>query len=287
MMAAAGVSSLLEDRDVSAVLTMASELFRSITLDKLSLEALSSSEPDASLYALSEPCAFGDVHVFVSHSWSDDPLLKWEALQQWRSKFKAQHQGLEPRIFLDRACINYERLSDSITCLPVFLAGCNKLLVLRGPSFLQRLWCITECYVFMEMGGSLEHIELINLTRREGSGQQSDANDDAELELALRSFDARNAKCTLEEDSSRLLSVIESAFGGVGQFNEQLRAVLLQACASSQKRRQAGGTLASSKSRLQSFGAARLEKLLSSGEYSAQCRKHSTLSVSAAPPPEA
>ncbi|KAJ1632013.1 hypothetical protein T492DRAFT_38921 [Pavlovales sp. CCMP2436] len=92
MMAAAGVSSLLEDRDVSAVLTMASELFRSITLDKLSLEALSSSEPDASLYALSEPCAFGDVHVFVSHSWSDDPLLKWEALQQWRSEFKAQHQ---------------------------------------------------------------------------------------------------------------------------------------------------------------------------------------------------
>mmetsp|Transcript_10040 Transcript_10040/g.23388 ORF Transcript_10040/g.23388 Transcript_10040/m.23388 type:complete len:259 (+) Transcript_10040:1155-1931(+) len=240
MMAAAGVSSLLEDRDVSAVLTMASELFRSITLDKLSLEALSSSEPDASLYALSEPCAFGDVHVFVSHSWSDDPLLKWEALQQWRSKFKAQHQGLEPRIFLDRACINYERLSDSITCLPVFLAGCNKLLVLRGPSFLQRLWCITECYVFLEMGGTAEQIELINLTRQEGGEQQGDAADDAALELALRSFDARNATCTLEEDCSRLLSVIESAFGGVGRFNEQLRAVLLQTWASSQKRSQAG-----------------------------------------------
>mmetsp|Transcript_25310 Transcript_25310/g.62668 ORF Transcript_25310/g.62668 Transcript_25310/m.62668 type:complete len:109 (-) Transcript_25310:139-465(-) len=89
------------------------------------------------------------------------------------------------------------------------------------------------------MGGTAEQIELINLTRQEGGGQQGDAADDAALELALRSFDARNATCTLEEDCSRLLSVIESAFGGVGRFNEQLRAVLLQACASSQKRRQA------------------------------------------------
>ncbi|KAJ1628880.1 hypothetical protein T492DRAFT_1015218 [Pavlovales sp. CCMP2436] len=118
MMAAAGVASLLEGRDVCAVLTMATELFRSITLDKLSLEALLSSEPDANLYALSEPRAFGDVHVFVSHSWSDDPLLKWEALQQWRSEFKARHQGREPRLFLDRACINHARLSDSLACLP-------------------------------------------------------------------------------------------------------------------------------------------------------------------------
>mmetsp|Transcript_25315 Transcript_25315/g.62681 ORF Transcript_25315/g.62681 Transcript_25315/m.62681 type:complete len:166 (-) Transcript_25315:139-636(-) len=146
---------------------------------------------------------------------------------------------MEPRLFLDPACINHARLLDSLACLPVFLAGCNKLLVLRGPSFLQRLWCITECYVFLEMGGTAEQIELINLTRQEGGGQQGDAADDAALELALRSFDARNATCTLEEDCSRLLSVIESAFGGVGRFNEQLRAVLLQACASSQKRRQA------------------------------------------------
>ncbi|KAJ1631999.1 hypothetical protein T492DRAFT_838763 [Pavlovales sp. CCMP2436] len=97
--------------------------------------------------------------------------------------------------------------------------------------------------VFMEMGGSLEHIELINLTRREGSGQQSDANDDAELELALKSFDARNAKCALEEDSNRLISVIESAFGSVGRFNDQLRAVLLKALASSRPLKQEGLSL--------------------------------------------
>ncbi|KAJ1634067.1 hypothetical protein T492DRAFT_837120 [Pavlovales sp. CCMP2436] len=87
------------------------------------------------------------------------------------------------------------------------------------------------------MGGAAEQIELINLTRREGDGQQSDADDDSEIKLALRSFDAGNAKCALEEDSSRLLSVIESAFGGVGRFNEQLSAVLLQALASSQIKR--------------------------------------------------
>ncbi|KAJ1628878.1 hypothetical protein T492DRAFT_136161 [Pavlovales sp. CCMP2436] len=88
-----------------------------------SLDALLSSEPDASLYALSEPCAFGDVHVFVSHSWSDSPSLKWEALQQWRSKFQAKHQNMEPRLFLDPACINHARLLDSLACLPVRAAA--------------------------------------------------------------------------------------------------------------------------------------------------------------------
>jgi hypothetical protein len=29
-------------------------------------------------------------------------------------------------------------------CLPVFLASCHTLLILAGPTFLKRLWCIEE-----------------------------------------------------------------------------------------------------------------------------------------------
>jgi hypothetical protein len=43
--------------------------------------------------------------------------------------------------------------------------------------------------VFLEMGGRPDQIELVNLIRRDESGrQQSDADDDAELELALNRY---------------------------------------------------------------------------------------------------
>lgn len=40
----------------------------------------------------------------------------------------------------DRACIDTADVNTSLMCLPVFLAGCQKLLVLVGPTFATRLW---------------------------------------------------------------------------------------------------------------------------------------------------
>ena len=42
----------------------------------------------------------------------------------------------------------------------VFLAGCDTLLVLCGPSYLSRLWCVIELMVWLEMGGAISAITL-------------------------------------------------------------------------------------------------------------------------------
>lgn len=53
------------------------------------------------LFAVSQPAILGEVDVFVSHSWDDDPDTKWEALQAWRRQFVAAH-GREPLCWFDR-----------------------------------------------------------------------------------------------------------------------------------------------------------------------------------------
>jgi hypothetical protein len=36
-------------------------------------------------------------------------------------------------------------------CLPVFLSGCSTLLVLYSDTYLSRLWCVTEIFVFLQV----------------------------------------------------------------------------------------------------------------------------------------
>lgn len=60
----------------------------------------------------------------------------------------------------DRLCLNQTQIDDEIACLPLFLAGCKQLLVLAGDTYLSRLWACVELYVFLEMGGDAEQIEV-------------------------------------------------------------------------------------------------------------------------------
>ena len=53
------------------------------TSKTLTLEALLTNESDPSLYANSVPAKLGEVHAFVSHSWSDDGILKYDKLHEW------------------------------------------------------------------------------------------------------------------------------------------------------------------------------------------------------------
>ena len=87
----------------------------------------------------------GDVDAFLSHSWHDDPDEKWDALQAWRKEFYARHHR-EPRLWIDKYCIDQNNIEDSLACLPVYLAGCRRLVALCGATYLERLWCIMEPY---------------------------------------------------------------------------------------------------------------------------------------------
>jgi hypothetical protein len=42
--------------------------------------------------------------------------------------------------FPDRCCLRAEELSTLLPCLPLYCAACDRLLALRGPTYLGRLW---------------------------------------------------------------------------------------------------------------------------------------------------
>ena len=82
----------------------------------------------------------GQVDAFLSHSWRDDYVAKWAALEAWAANFSKRHDGASPMLWLDKACIDQQNISASLACLPVFLSGCKRLLIVAGSTYVHRLW---------------------------------------------------------------------------------------------------------------------------------------------------
>ena len=117
------------------------------------------------LAAKSIPARLGEVTAFLSHSWKDEeevPGAKYTAIAQW-AHCQRRETGHEPTLWLvracpakvlvheartntslpppqDKACIDQTNIDQALTCLPIFLAGCQRLLVVVGPTFCRRLW---------------------------------------------------------------------------------------------------------------------------------------------------
>jgi hypothetical protein len=179
---------------------------------------------DASLLDLSEPCALADCDVFVSHSWRDDAMLKWDALSKWCEQFRRQN-GRYPTLWLDKVCIDQQNIDLDLRCLPVFLAGCRGLIVFAGDTYISRLWCTVELFVYIAMQ----------------DGDASDADYFPATVLALgdtfqdtgkvwntfkTKYDANECQCFKQEDKERLLRIIAQGTGGIPEFNVQVRRLL-------------------------------------------------------------
>jgi len=120
-------------------------MFRSLPWSALRMEHLdsaqSSEEECRHLAAASRPATFGEVDAFISHSWGDDGLSKFRALQSWAREFEAAN-GREPRIWFDKACIDQNDIERSLLGLPIFVTGCSSFVILAGPKYVSRLWCM-------------------------------------------------------------------------------------------------------------------------------------------------
>mmetsp|Transcript_30225 Transcript_30225/g.75809 ORF Transcript_30225/g.75809 Transcript_30225/m.75809 type:complete len:677 (-) Transcript_30225:178-2208(-) len=198
---------------VSAVSSVASHLSLKITrraIRNIFIVDTAKMRTETELLAsASRPASFGEVDAFISHSWSDDPGAKWDALQTWRSEFVAQYRR-EPIIWMDRLCIDQKAITESLPLLPVYLAGCNSLLILAGPTYLQRLWCWVEIFVWLEIGGDSRETVIYPL---------------ADFSLADE-MDVRRATCYLPEDTDWLLSTVDaSTLHGVEGFNGRVRSL--------------------------------------------------------------
>ena len=149
----------------------------------------------------------GEVHAFASHSWSDDGNLKYDRLHEWAGGDE------EKLLWLDKACIDQSDIAKSLACLPVFLSGCQELLILAGPTYASRLWCVMEIFTFVQMGGAREDMPIKPL------------DDDDYIYSELARFDAAKADCFLANDRQKLLAVIEASFGTFHPFNSQVRSL--------------------------------------------------------------
>ena len=213
---AAAVAELVGSRDATKLLAEADDRFRAISFDVLHEEDFASNKGSATgqppLSERTKRLALGECEAFLSHSWSDDSAAKYAALARWAGAHRAE-QGISPSLWLDKACIDQANIAASLACLPIFLSGCRELLIIAGPTYATRLWCLMEIFTFCKFNGSTDAIALHTI------GEPSVTN------KSLANFNAANAKCYLLRDRHRLLAVVESSFGDCRGFNRVVKAI--------------------------------------------------------------
>jgi len=221
---AAAISTLLSSSQDTETLRTALSLFRGVSCENLTKQIMANNTPDGSLLRLSKSVHLGEVDAFLSHSWHDDADAKWQALQMWRERFKLEHNGREPVIWIDKVCLDQSNIDESLRCLPIFLSGCNQLLVLAGETYLTRLWCIVELFVFLACGGQFQHLTIVPLRGYE-------------LDEGVLDFKADKVTCSRPDDKDRLLAFVDAGFGDWDNFSEQVQDVFQKASHPQKNRR--------------------------------------------------
>jgi len=159
----------------------------------------------------------------VSHAWLDNAAAKWQALERWAKAFQ-QERGRPPTLWVDVVSIDQSAVAESLACLPIFLAGCESLLVLGGPVYTSRLWCIMEIFTFLSITTDLSRVTIVPL---KGRGGRRSA---AELDTlsAFSRFSVEQATCTLDTDRENILSVIQSSYGTYDDFDRAVRGLFAE-----------------------------------------------------------
>lgn len=239
--ASAGVSQLLGGQTAEKVFDAARRTFTYVTADKLESDDMADNKPNPRLSGLTTAGHLGEADAFFSHSWHDDPALKWAAMQKWREAFKQKNNGREPKLWIDKYSIDQGNIENSLACLPVYLAGCKKLLIICGSTYLKRLWCLVEIFVFLEMGGKMSDVEVILIEDQSESSLPSHwkaspssmegvpvaHHASSGLADQIAKFDPREARCFSDYDTDRLHSVIGAA--GYDQIEELIKNVFARA----------------------------------------------------------
>ncbi|CAK0798765.1 unnamed protein product [Prorocentrum cordatum] len=207
-----------------AIRREASARFCCISLGQLTYADSETNAPSVLQARLAMPSKLGLCDAFISHSWHDSAVTKWDTLQEWRNGFVAQN-GREPKVWFDKCCIDQGNIDADLRCLPVFLSGCQKLVVLCGVTYLSRLWCIMELFIFVHMGGDPKDIELHLLLR---AGRKLE--DRGMISAMIESFDAGMCTCANDSDRDRMLEIIHTAYGELDEFNKAVRTIIERTC---------------------------------------------------------
>lgn len=238
--AAASVAAIMGGYSPEELQAKAYSTLKAVNLGEVTKEEMAENTPNPEFAQKAKPAHVGNIDAFLSHSWHDNAESKWQALQEWRAEFKALH-GREPTVWIDKFCIDQNNIEDNLACLPIFLASCQRLLVLCGSTYFLRMWCVIELFIFHQMGGKLQNIrcmlvespsfeksETTSLALSEQSTQLEEGEGSPAILKLLKVFDVRKATCFLEADADRLRDVIEAGFGTSRKFNKVIRRLLME-----------------------------------------------------------
>ena len=138
--------------NIDDLLTKARASFHTLPLNVLTAEHIDGNRENADLANKNNPLSkmktkksLGMCDAFMSHSWTDGATpggrdAKFRALQRWKDEFMKK-EGREPTIWFDKACLEQsEDMNEVLQLLPVYLAGCRRLLILAGSTYTSRIW---------------------------------------------------------------------------------------------------------------------------------------------------
>lgn len=172
----------------------------------MSLEVLSGSSQCGRVTgdsSLSRPLRAGEkIDFFVSHSWHDPALQKWQRLQELAEVFHNE-KGRYPTLWLDKVCIDQSNIADGLRVLPITVAASKKVVALVGETYPQRLWCAWELFTVFAFAE-----EKVACSRVQLSPLASTSNDSSLA--ALRAFEVAQAHCYDPNEEARLRGIIDT-----------------------------------------------------------------------------
>ena len=213
---AATLAGVLSASDATDTVVRGRELFRALPASTVVSEHFDPTDRSSRQLALlsqTSPANMGSVHAFISHSYHDDGGSKATLVREWAAEKGEPSQVL---VWLDSLCLACpapDAQSNAIGLLPMFIAGCQELLILPGETYKSRIWCLLEVFVFVQIGGEADDIVVRPLIVPNGVGPH----------LSRQSIDVAKAECTESFDRETILAVIETSFGSLGPFNRKMQ----------------------------------------------------------------
>ena len=186
------------------------------------------------LEALRDPCRPGETDWFLSHSWHDDRAAKQAALAAIGSTLM-QRTGREATVWFDRVCVHPAFREESLQCVPVYVHACHGMLVLCGPTYFARLWCVWELYTMFAFAKAPSLMVAVLRGRGEDAWADEAADDGGSggsggaalrvMQRRLERFSLADAHCFDPNEERQLRAAINAAPGGVPAFQATVRSL--------------------------------------------------------------
>lgn len=129
-------------------------------------------------------------------------------------------KGRIPTVWIDKFCLRQMNAHQGLKMLCKCITACDKMLVLCGPTFPHRMWCVWEIFTLFAFQSESEAVERITLRPLDIEISPEGLIDSSALS-ELEHFDVNVATCYDPNDEMAMKQIIDSV--GRLEFNGKVR----------------------------------------------------------------